>query len=274
MTTNNSIITIGSIKNRLKNKGFDVENLNFGQLIRLALEKGIIKDNSISEIKEKRKKDLHDNWLKKLEEEYGKDFSSWTAKNENKIRKCVIDAGCKNETDYRNKLARRMGYKNFAERVKEWKHDTGRALPKEFNKDCSKWFGEFITQDRVMKTFEHAIPAPPNNPNFDWTCKDGKKVEHKGSCLLYEPKKTPRLKFYLDYNNIADYFVLSAWDNREYLNPIYIWIFDRDDIVRGKPFWRRESLSITDSYEGLKEFRKYEAADKLKKLKEFCDKNR
>lgn len=268
-------ITIGWLKKKLENKGLNIENLSIGQLINLALENGILKDiQHKEENKEKKKKNLHDKWHKKLEDIYGKDFSEWAMKNKDKIRKCILDEGCKTEKEYRDKLTKRIGHIGAAEHVREWRYKTGRALPKELNKDCSKWFGEFIAENYVMKTFEEPIPAPSNNPYFDWTCNKGKKIDLKASCLLYEPGKSPRWKFYLDYNPIADYFILSAWDNRESLNPLYIWIFHRNDIVRGELFWRRESLSITNTCKGLEEFKKYEVTDKLEKLKEFCNEDR
>jgi hypothetical protein len=42
-----------------------------------------------------------------------------------------------------------------------------------------------------MRTFEEPEEMPTNNPGFDWRCKRGDKIEHKGSCLLHAPGKYP-----------------------------------------------------------------------------------
>ena len=73
------------------------------------------------------------------------------------------------------------------------------------------------------------------------------------------------------YNTIADWFILSAWDDRDSLNPLYVWIFHKNDIVREKKFWKRNNLWITNTPKKLKEFKKYEVANRLYKLKELCD---
>ena len=38
-------------------------------------------------------------------------------------------------------------------------------------------------------------------------------------------KKNPR------YLHLADWFILSAWDNRDSLTPLHVWAFHKDDIV-------------------------------------------
>ncbi len=125
-----------------------------------------------------------------------------------------------------------------------------------------------------METFEDPIKMPNGNQGFDWICKKGEKMDHKGSCLTYFEDVTPIWVYGIGYNNIADWFILSAWDNRESLNPLHIWIFHKNDIVRGRKFWRRDSFSITNTPEKLKEFEKYEVTDRLDKLKELCNESK
>ncbi len=191
------------------------------------------------------------------------------------MKKTIENAGCKTDKEYRDKRVQRAGFKDNAERYRdrhrEYLHETGRCLPKEDNPDCPLWFGEFIAQDYVMKTFEDPIKMPPSNPGFDWICKKGEKIDHKGSCLQYAKYKSPHWHFYIGYNNIADYFILSAWDNRDSLTPLHIWIFHKNDMVRHAKFWRREGFIITNTPKKLKELKKYEVTDRLDKLKELCN---
>ena len=67
---------------------------------------------------------------------------------------------------------------------------------------------------------------------------------------------------------------MSAWDNRDSLKPLYVWAFHKDDIVRGRKFWRRDTFSITNTPEKLKELEKWEVTDRLDKLKELCNRDK
>ena len=139
----------------------------------------------------------------------------------------------------------------------------------EFNEDCSSYFGIYIAENYIMKTFEDPIKMPYGNPKYDWLCKAGKKIECKSRCLSNH-SECIGYGFDIDFNNVADYFLLSAWDNRDSLEPLYIWIFRRNDIVRGTPFWNRETFWITNKPEYLTLFSIYEVKDRLEKLKELC----
>ncbi len=80
-----------------------------------------------------------------------------------------------------------------------------------------------------MKTFEDPIKMPPNNPGFDWICKKGQKIDHKGACLKCYPWQSHYWSFHIIHNKTADYFILSAWDDRDSLNPLHVWIFYKND---------------------------------------------
>lgn len=67
---------------------------------------------------------------------------------------------------------------------------------------------------------------------------------------------------------------MSAWDNRDSLTPLHIWMFHKNDMVRHAKFWRREGFIITNTPKKLKELEKYEVTDKLDKLKELCNRSR
>ena len=69
------------------------------------------------------------------------------------------------------------------------------------------------------------------------------------------------------YNNIADYFILVGFDNREDLDILYIWMFHKDQIIRDNKFWKRDGFAITNNDKGLKKFKNYEIIDELGMLK-------
>lgn len=197
-------------------------------------------------------------------------------------QKIIQSAGCKTITEYLDKCAKDIGFENETERMREYRHNTGRQIPMQYNPDCPAWFGNFIVENYIMKTFEDPIKMPYGNPGYDWICNKGQKIDSKARCLEYKGGKWSGWKFSIKYNIITDYFILSAWDNRDSLNPLHVWIFHKDDMVRkGKggcaprvKFWKRDTFSITNTPEGLKEFEKWEVTDRLDKLKEICNRKR
>ena len=221
--------------------------------------------------------------IKRLEFSSGSEFTYWMQQNgimrnptdieRDRVKKIMKEAGCNNYSEYNERCARNAGFKDVAEKVKEWTHETGRRLPKEFNEDCSAHFGEF-TENIMIQTFENAKKMPYGNPGFDWTCKNGDKIDNKGVCLVCIQGKSQRWVFSIKYNNIAEWFILSAWDNRDSLNPLHVWIFHKNDIFKGKKFWRRDTVTIIDSPKGLMRFKEYEVTDRLDKLKELCNKKK
>lgn len=208
--------------------------------------------------------------IKRLKFDTGNVYVVWMQqngilKNPTKVRQegediCAQKLGFKDENDRYNV------YKNDWKRNK--RYNTGEQIPMSENPDCSRWFGEFIAENYVMKTFEDYIKAPPNNPGFDWTCNKGQKVQHKARCLEIACT-TFGWGFPIRRNNVPDYFILSAWKDRQSLTPMFVWIFRRDEIIRGSKFWERPSFWITNKSEYIREFENHEVKDKLEKLKEY-----
>ena len=215
----------------------------------------ILRRKAIADIKEKIKRNskylspankerLED--MKKLMFVSGNEFTQWMQKN----------GIMNNPTD--------------VDRVFRYLDKSGHE-PLGFNKDCSAYFGEFA--ERIMiQTFDGAKKMPPCNPGFDWTCKRGDKIDNKARCLSHECDRS-RWKYPIRQNNIADWFILSAWDDRESLNPLHVWVFHKEDIVRGRKFWMIDSFSINNTPKGLKELEKYEVTNRLDKLREICNRN-
>lgn len=225
----------------------------------------------------KAKKDGFDNiddWLRWksdpfniLEKKHGEEFVDWARKNKDRIPDAWLNAGCKTSTEYNNKNARDIGFKDWAERLREWRHDAGiSGVAIEANEDCSSWFGEF-TEKLMIHRYPGAIKMPPQNPGFDylWRDEDGKevKIDNKGRCLQYiDGNGSPRFIFLIIHNNVADRFILSGWNNRKSLTPLVAFEFKKNDLVRyGKgarapkvEFWKRQGIVITYNPEGLKQF--------------------
>ena len=63
----------------------------------------------------------------------------------------------------------------------------------------------------------------------------GKKIDSKSGCIQ---KNGNGWMFRINYNTTADYFLCVAYDNREDLNPLHIWM------LPGEKFNHRSSASI------------------------------
>ena len=260
-----------------------------------------IRKEAIPKIKEKTKKNpryLHPCNKERLEDmvalkfSNGNQFAWWMQQNgimkrsadveKIRMKKIFEEHGCNGWSEYKNLCARTAGYVDNAERIREWSYETGRNLPKEINKDCPAHFGDF-TESLMILTFEDATRMPYGNPGFDWICKKGYKIENKARCL-YQFVHCSWLgwTFSIRFNNVADWFILSAWDDRESLKPLHVWAFHKDDMIRYriggtyilKKFHDRYSFSISNTIKRLRELEKYEITNRLDKLKAWCNNKR
>ena len=264
--------------NVLDNKSIDLSGENIKKIRKDAIEgiKEKIKKNPgyLYSCNEERQGDM-----KRLKFSSGNDFINWmgqvgiikssTDVNRGALKKSIKSANCKNIKEYQNKCAQNDGFEDRNEKIRYWKHKAGICLPKEFNEDCSVHFGDF-TENLMIQTFEDPIKMPYGNPGFDWKCKNGDKIDNKGICLMCRGY-SPYFAFPIRCNNIADVFILSCWDDRNSLNPLHIFAFHKNDIVRGRKFCKFELFVITNTPKKLKELEKWEVTDRLNKLKEICN---
>lgn len=199
---------------------------------------------------------------------------------ERKVReKMAKNAGFDNVSKYNHmmheKTAKNAGFNGISEYAREqmrnWRWNNGIQVPMSENENCSYYFGIEIAEKYISALFDNPIRMSVNNPGFDWICKKGKRIQNKARCLEYHINRWIGWNFPIKYNNNTDYFIFSGWNNREDLEPMYMWLIHKDDIIRGRKLWRRDSFSITNKPEYLAELKKYEITDKLEKLKEYCN---
>lgn len=107
------------------------------------------------------------------------------------------------------------------------------------NRKCSCFLGIHVAERVLSKVFNNVERQPLGNPGFDFICGKGYKIDVKSSCLIYAKDKTPRWQFVIKKNKIADYFLCLAFDNRENLNPMYMWLIPAQDVNK------KESISST-----------------------------
>lgn len=90
------------------------------------------------------------------------------------------------------------------------------------NKECSLFLGVHVAERVLSKVFKDVVRMPTNNPGYDIICNHNKKIDIKSACLT--KTKFPHWVFHIERNTIADLFLCLAFDNREDLNPMYVWL--------------------------------------------------
>lgn len=164
--------------------------------------------------------------------------------------------------------------------------------PESENKSCPLYFGDYIEKKYVMQIFEDPILFEYKKDDmgriidkikpYDYICKKGLKIKHIASCVRidefhlssYMGDPIPYWGYLIKKNNIPDYYILSAWNDRNSLEPLYVWIIMGDEIFitqrSQKPFWDRATFVIYDTRKGIDRMSKYEVTNKLERLKEVC----
>jgi hypothetical protein len=134
--------------------------------------------------------------------------------------------------------------------------------PMSENKECPSYLGIAIAEKALSNFFDHIIRMPLNNPNYDFICGKGFKIDVKASCLHY-PKtgiskegytKTyhPYWNYLIKKNPIAEFYLLLAFNSREDLEPLHVWLIPAH-ILNIK-----EGITITNTSKALSKWSIYE----------------
>ena len=191
----------------------------------------------------------------------------------------IKERGFKTWTEYDNHIAKERGYIDNAERLRECRYSTGRSSPMSENKDCSLYLGIHIAEKHVAKEvlsyiFEDVERMPYGHKGYDYLC-DNEKIDVKSASLIGN-----EWYFSIRKNKIAEQFLLLAFgkrlDDGENSKSMHIWLVSKNVIFirkgKAKEFWNRETITIKNTPEGLREFEKYELKEGLEHLIECCEK--
>ena len=128
------------------------------------------------------------------------------------------------------------------------------------NRYCANFLGIHIAEQILSKIFKNIERMPNCNIGFDLLCGLNYKIDVKSSC--FQKRKPNRWQFGIKQNKIADYFLCLAFDNRNDLNPLHIWL------IPGNIINHLHSLTFLESK--LNEWSKYEKP--IDKVLLCCDK--
>lgn len=92
--------------------------------------------------------------------------------------------------------------------------------PMNENKECSTFLGVHIAERVLGHVFKDVEVMPYGNHGYDFICNHGKIIDVKSACKC----KNISWAFHIGRNMIPDYFLCLAFDNREDLNPLHVWL--------------------------------------------------
>lgn len=131
-----------------------------------------------------------------------------------------------------------------------WLRRHGGKHPRLENKHCSQWLGIAVAEKVLAATFKNVQVMPENNPAFDFICGKGFRIDVKCACRTHYKNRNDRWGFTIKRNKVADYFLLLAFDNREDLNPEFIWLVPGDVL--------NDKFAINISVTTTEKWKKYE----------------
>lgn len=176
--------------------------------------------------------------------------------------------GFKNYAEYRNWWAQQNGYKNYAEynQKNNFKNGMGTGLSMAENKNSSIYLGIHVAERLLPKIFDNPIAMPHGNIGYDYICKNGYTIDVKSSVV----SKANYWLFHIRKNTIADVFFCIAFDNRLNLNVEHIWLIPGTETIRNQKLNELINLTIYNSDYSTDRLKKYELTDKLIDANNTC----
>jgi hypothetical protein len=154
-----------------------------------------------------------------------------------------------------------------AAKTRENNHARGIKRPLSEATETPVWLGVHVAERILAKYFDDVVRMPYGNPGYDYICKRGFKIDAKCSCLLHGSiasgiLKSGRWRFHINKNQIADYFLCLAFDSRESLNPVHIWL------MPGALINNKEAFFIGNTTDAIGKYAVFEKP--LAKVNECC----
>ena len=80
----------------------------------------------------------------------------------------------------------------------------------------------------MRNVFKDVESMPHGHPGYDFICNRGMKIDVKSGTTHTSKTRADSWLFNIKRNTIADYFLCIAFDNRDDLNPLHVWLIPRD----------------------------------------------
>lgn len=127
------------------------------------------------------------------------------------------------------------------------------------NTSCATYLGVNVAENMLSNVFNNVIRMPTRNHGYDFICGRGYKIDVKAACLNTRKQWAYRI----DKNTTADHFLCIAFDNRDDLTPMHIWLIPGNDVSH--------LVGTTISPSTTERWYKYELHDKIHDIVECCN---
>ena len=156
-------------------------------------------------------------------------------------RDCGIELNSENWYPSCQKIGNYICKTCHTERVRQWQiknPEKAKAIwtrvsrkhghhPFDEDRECSMFLGVHVAEQVLSHVFKDVEKMPMHNPGFDLICNHNKLIDVKSAC---KRKDRNEWQFNIRHNPIADYFLMLAFDNREDLNPMYVWLVPSEKV--------------------------------------------
>ena len=109
------------------------------------------------------------------------------------------------------------------EKQRQYRYDNGSQSMSE-NKLCSDYLGCHVAERLLLSIFKDVKRSPYCTKGYDFKCANDYLIDIKSSCVLLRSNGIKYWFYTIKHNTIADYFLCIAFDNRNDLNPLYLWL--------------------------------------------------
>lgn len=100
-----------------------------------------------------------------------------------------------------------------------------RRVKKPLNPNSTTYLGCTIAEKVLSRVFKDVTVMKVGNPGFDFFCNKGKKIDVKSACM-----RKNRWLFHIKRNTTADFFLCIAFDDRESLTPLHLWLIPLSEV--------------------------------------------
>lgn len=144
-------------------------------------------------------------------------------------RKDGLQSYCKDCSAEMCKTYRESNRENVNKYAREFRYKHG-SKPMSENKECTSYLGCYINERILKHVMPNAVLMNNCNPGYDIVCGKGYLVDAKASTLFYWKNKSPWWNFKINRNKTPDYFLLTAYKDRESLEICHMWLIPGDVI--------------------------------------------
>jgi len=150
------------------------------------------------------------------------------------MKRCSKCGKMKDHTDFNNNRRTKDGLYSYCRKcdngVAKKRYIACGHITMSENKACSSYLGVAVAERLCRHLFKDVIRMRNGNPGYDFICNRNKKIDVKSACITLNLKKHPHWHFAINRNQIADFFLLVAFDNRDNLEPLHQWLIPSDKL--------------------------------------------